>query len=100
MFPAATQFTDAFLASAEMLLDTEQTDLTVASLAILSISMICFGKDDPAKKYMSACIRMGEALHLFGTERYSNDRFEHLSADAMHMLSYVSWGAFNVSTYV
>lgn len=85
------------------MLDAEQTtptDLTVASLAISTISMICFGKDDLAKKYMAACIRVGEELHLFGTNRHGIDQVSQLPVDAMPMLSCPAWGAFNVPTCV
>lgn len=77
---------------------TSPTDLTVASLAILTISMICFGKDDLAKKYMAACIRTGVELHLFGTKRHDIDQFGQLPAGTTSMHSYAAWGAFNVST--
>jgi len=62
--------------------------------------MITFGKDDLAKEYMAMCIRMGEDMHLYGSERYRLDQFGHLSASEASMLSYAAWGAFNVSGYV
>ena len=77
---------------------SSQSDLTLASLAILSISMICFGRDELAKTYISACIRMGEDTHLIGIGRYKPEQFDPMDPDAMAMLSYVAWGAFNFST--
>ena len=94
---------ESFLTSAQRLLEADQTspsDLTVASLAILSISIITFGKDDMAKEYMTLCIRMGEDLHLYGSGRYRLEQFGRLSASEASMLSYVAWGGFNVSGYV
>jgi len=91
---------EAFLASAQRLLEADQaspTDLTVASLAILSISMITFGKDALAKEYMALCIRMGEEMHMYGGDRYKIDQFSPISTEEASMLSHVAWGAFNVS---
>lgn len=62
--------------------------------------MITIGKDDLAKSYMALCISMGEDMHLYGSERYRLEQFDRLSASDASMLSYVSWGAFNVSGYV
>jgi len=62
--------------------------------------MITFGKDDLAKSYMALCIRMGEDMHLYGSKRYGLEQFDGLSASDASMLSYVAWGAFNVSGYV
>lgn len=75
-----------------------QTDLTVASLAMLSISMICYGNDELAKKYMSMCIQMGEGMNLFGSERHKIEQFGRLTASEAAMLSHAAWGSFNVST--
>ena len=94
---------EAFLDSAQRLLEADQaslSDLTVASLAILSISMVTFGNDDMARKYMAMCIRMGEDMHFYGDARYKLDQFYDLSASEASMLSYVAWGAFNISGYV
>lgn len=62
--------------------------------------MITFGNDDMARKYMTMCIRMGEDMHLYGGARHRLDQFYDLSASEASMLSYVAWGAFNVSGYV
>lgn len=62
--------------------------------------MITFGKDDLAKSYMALCIRMGEDMHLYGNARFRLEQFDGLSASDASMLSYVAWGAFNVSGYV
>jgi len=64
---------------------------------MLTISMITFGKDDLAKSYMALCIRMGEDMHMYGSERYRIDQFDHSSPSEASMLSCVAWGAFNVS---
>lgn len=101
LYPAASRLSNTFLTSAQRLLEadqTSQTDLTVASLAILSISMICFGNDEMAKQYMAMCIRMGEEMHLFGRDRHSSNQIGPLPTTEVDMLSYVAWGAFNVST--
>lgn len=92
---------DDFLRVAQRLLEAEQTsqtDLTVAALAMLSISMICYGNDELAKKYMTMCIQMGEGMHLFGSERYELGQLGQLTSSEADMLSHAAWGAFNVST--
>lgn len=72
--------------------------MTVASLAILSISTITFGEDDLAKRYMALCIRMGEEMHLYGSERRNIEQSDLLSTSENDILSHVACGAFNVST--
>jgi hypothetical protein len=91
------------LDTAQRLLDAEinnNTALNVASLMILTIGTICFGRDKFAKKCMAAGIRMGEELSLIGERRQSSEEFSSLSPDALSMLAYVAWGAFNLSTLV
>ena len=92
---------DDFLETSQRLLEAEQTlqtDLTVASLAMLSISMICYGNDELAKKYMSMCIQMGEGMNLLGIERHKIEQFDRFTASEAAMLSHAAWGSFNVST--
>lgn len=101
IYPAASDLSDDFLKSAQRLLEVEQTlqtDLTVASLAMLSISMICYGNDELAKNYMTMCVEMGEGMHLYGRERHKIEQFGRLTPSEADMLSHAAWGAFNVST--
>lgn len=82
------------------MLDAEpdsKSELTVAALAILTISTICYGKDALAKKYMAACIQMGQELHLFGIDRF-NEKDLSRPPDDTSMLSHAAWGAFILST--
>ena len=88
------------LEAAQRLLKGERnvnSGLNVAALMILALSTICCGKDDLAKGYMIAGIRMAEDLCLLGEGRMHAEQFGSLSDDALSMLSHNAWGAFNFS---
>lgn len=72
--------------------------LNTASLMILSLGSICFGKDRFATNYMADGLRMAERLHLLGENRHSVEQMGSLSRDEVAMAKFVAWGAFNCST--
>lgn len=74
--------------------------LNVASLTILGIGAICFGKDVVAKEYTVAGVHMAEELGLIGEHRKGVKDFNYVSRDTLSLLSYVAWGAFNFTAYV
>lgn len=67
---------------------------------ILAIGTICFGRDRLSKEYMVAGIRMGEQLGLIGEQRKDARQYNTLSHEMRSMLTFVGWGAFNLSTSV
>jgi hypothetical protein len=64
---------------------------------IMSLSTICSGKDKFAKRYMSIGIEMGEHLGLFGEQRRTPEQCLAMPETQSSMLSFVAWGAFNLS---
>lgn len=72
--------------------------LNVASLMVLAISTICFGKDVLAKGYLADGIRMAEGMGLLGGQRQAVEYFGGASKDMLSMLCYAAWGAFNFSS--
>jgi hypothetical protein len=100
VYPGASAFAQPFLDAARRLLDAERNnkhELNVASLMVLTIGSICFGKDKLAQDFMINGIRMGEELCLMGEQRRNALSFGGLSTEKLSMLGHVAWGAFNLS---
>lgn len=102
ILPQARKYRKALLATIGPLLDRDKEPrlLTVAALMILTLNATCSGEDKDAKRYMKAGVRMAEALHLMGPQRYNLTQFGASSQEERSQLCYVAWGAFNFSTSV
>nr|POE94324.1 nitrogen assimilation transcription factor nit-4 [Quercus suber] len=99
--PAISNYIEGFLETAQSLLLAEQnvnTGLNVAALMILALGSICDGKDGLGKKCMVAGVKMAEAMHLIGEQRYTVDQYVGLSPRMLSTLVHAAWGAFNFST--
>lgn len=101
LYPDASSLADAFLEASQRLLETEKsndTALNVASLMILGISTICFGKDALAKTLTAAGVQMAERLGLMGDGRLTREQFQSRSREERSMMTFAAWGAFNFSS--
>lgn len=103
VYPQAQTLSESFLEAAQILLVAERnTDnaLNVASLMILGISTICFSKDQLAKTLTADGVQMAGRMSLMGDGRRNEEQLAASSPEALSMLRFAAWGAFNFSTYM
>lgn len=90
---------NAFCAEAETLWETEcksPSTLNMAAAMFLSFGYLVQGKNHVVLAYMSAAVRMGTQLGLFGVDpEVAKARTGKMSAQQTKAASHTTWGVFN-----
>lgn len=95
----ASDLAQLFCTEAERLWTQEgkgNTLLNAASAQLLSLAYLGHGKDHYVLKYLSAALRIGTRLSLFGVDPTKiAPGLRDMSTESRRASSYTAWGVFN-----